>query len=70
MMEDNTQSVLEKVKCRQIVGEILDFGVSQEQIKTIINLLAFELEDRDLMLRINELFSAEIEVEEKPQITI
>tara|TARA_Y100000817_G_scaffold292138_1_gene264143 strand:+ start:206 stop:418 length:213 start_codon:yes stop_codon:yes gene_type:complete len=70
MMEDNTQTVLEKVKCREIVGEILDFGVSQEQIKTIINLLAFELEDRDLMLRINELFSAEIEVEEKPQITI
>ena len=70
MMEDNTQTVLEKVKCRAIVGEILDFGVSQEQIKTIINLLAFELEDRDLMLRINELFSAEIEVEEKPQITI
>lgn len=69
-MEDNTQTVLEKVKCREIVGEILDFGVSQEQIKTIINLLAFELEDRDLMLRINELFSAEIEVEEKPQITI
>ena len=33
MMEDNTQTVLEKVKCREIVGEILDFGVSQEQIK-------------------------------------
>ena len=37
-----------------IVSEIMDFGVSQDQIVTIIKLLAFELESRDAMLMINE----------------
>ncbi len=69
-MKENNHIVLEKVKCRQIVTEILDFGVSQEQIKTIISLLAMELEDRELMLRINNMFSTEIEVDDKPQITL
>ena len=69
-MKEDQRHVLDKIRCRQIVTEILDFGVTQEQVKTIINLLALELEDRGLMLKINELFSAEIEVEEKPQITI
>lgn len=69
-MKQDHNDVLDKIKCRQIVGEILDFGVNQSQIKTIINLLALELEDRELMLKINGIFSAEIEVEDKPQITI
>jgi hypothetical protein len=37
-------------KCRQIVSEIMNFGVSQEQILQIINLLSMELEDRNQML--------------------
>jgi len=69
-MKQDQNDVLDKIKCRQIVGEILDFGVNQSQIKAIINLLALELEDRELMLKINGIFSAEIEVEDKPQITI
>jgi hypothetical protein len=69
-MKEGQQGVLDKVRCRQIVREILDFGVTQDQIRTIINLLALELEDRDLMLKINDLLSAGIEVEDKPQITI
>lgn len=69
-MKENNHFVLEKAKCRQIVTEILNFGATQEQIKTIINLLAMELEDRELMLRINNIFSTEIEVKDKPQITI
>ena len=56
-MKENQRVILDKVKCRQIVGEILDFGVSQDQVKHIINLLALELEDRELMLKINKLFS-------------
>ena len=42
-------TVLQKIKCREIVTEILDFGVNQDQIKMLIRLLALELEDRDLM---------------------
>jgi|TARA_B100001094_G_C18162984_1_gene790432 hypothetical protein len=40
----------EMTKSREIVSEIMQFGVSQSQITQIINLLALELEDRDAML--------------------
>lgn len=69
-MEKKEKNALEKIKCRQIVREILDFGVSQEQIKVLINLLALELEDRELMLKINDFLSVDIEVDDKPQITL
>ena len=46
--------ILESAKCREIVSEILNFGVSQHQIETIINLLALELEDRNKMIAIRE----------------
>ena len=38
--------------CREIVKEILNFGVSEEQKIKIIHLLSLELEDRNLMLSI------------------
>ena len=39
-------------KSREIVSEILKFGVNQSQIKSIISTLALELEDRELMVNI------------------
>lgn len=36
-------------QCRQIVQEILEFGVSQKQILRIIKLLSLELEDRNAL---------------------
>ena len=39
-------------KSREIVSEILRFGVNQSQIKNIISTLALELEDRELMINI------------------
>jgi|SaaInlV_150m_DNA_6_1039752.scaffolds.fasta_scaffold46522_2 hypothetical protein len=39
-------------KSREIVSEILRFGVNQTQIKSIISALALELEDRELMVNI------------------
>jgi len=47
------QNVEDKIKCRQIVGEILNFGVSQSQIREIIYMLALELEDRNEMIEIS-----------------
>ena len=41
-------------KCRQIVKEILNFGVTEDQKLNIIYLMALELEDRDKMLRISK----------------
>ena len=40
---------------RQIVQEIMNFGVNQHQLTKIIQILALELEDRDLMLKIDGL---------------
>jgi len=48
--ETNTDKwALETLKSRQIVSEIMNFGVSQEQINQIINFLALELENRGHM---------------------
>jgi len=59
-MKENTnaESNMNKVTarniaiCRDILKEILDFGISQFQIKQLIKLLALELDDRKCMLEI------------------
>jgi hypothetical protein len=43
----------EMLVSRQIVGEVLKFGVSQKQILSIIKLLAMELEDREALVAIS-----------------
>ena len=43
------------VQCREIVREIIDFGVTEAQKLQIIRLLSLELEDRDKMLGITNL---------------
>ncbi len=57
MKIDDTQSedLLENAMAREIVQEIMKFGVSQPQILQIINLLALELEDNDTMKAIRQL---------------
>jgi len=41
------------IKCREIVNEILKFGVSEMQKLKIIKLLSLELENRNAMLEIS-----------------
>lgn len=36
-------------KCRDIVAEIVNFGVSQDEMLAVIHLIALELENRDQM---------------------
>ena len=48
------QELLDKIKSREIVQEILKFGVSQAQIICIIKLLALELENNDMLQKIIE----------------
>ena len=43
-------------RSREIVAEIMRFGVSQTQLTQIINLLALELEDRDAMLAFTNVY--------------
>ena len=49
------------IKCREIVQEIINFGVNQFQIKKIIQFLSLELEDRELMVQINDLIKSQVE---------
>tara|TARA_B000000557_G_scaffold255677_1_gene247048 strand:- start:471 stop:686 length:216 start_codon:yes stop_codon:yes gene_type:complete len=66
MDSENKISYLESAKCREIVSEIMKFGVNQNQILTLIKLLALELEDRKKMLAvtncIEEVQSKSVEV--------
>ena len=48
-VEDKIQ---DKIKAREIVQSVLDYGVNQKQILQIINLFAMELEDNNLMKQI------------------
>jgi predicted transcriptional regulator len=47
--------------CREIVREIIRFGVNEEQKKQIIKLLVLELEDINLMKAITEIIQLEKE---------
>jgi hypothetical protein len=49
----------QKIQCREIVKEILDFGVSEMQKKQIIKLLSLELENINLMKQISSLLKDE-----------
>lgn len=49
------EDVLSRAKAREIVREIMNFGVSNSQIIYIIKLLSLELEDIHLMNSINSL---------------
>jgi hypothetical protein len=51
----------EMLICRQIVGEVLRFGVDQRQILNIIKLLAMELEDREALVAISAITSEALE---------
>jgi hypothetical protein len=51
---EEEDDILEKIKSREIVQEILNFGVTQNQITQIIGLLALELEDNQLMKNLTE----------------
>ena len=64
------KNLIDKIKSREIVNEIMQYGVNQQQILSIIKLLALELEDRELMLDITNMISTDVEAEEKPQITL
>jgi hypothetical protein len=63
-------SLIESSKCREIVHEILNFGVSQHQIKQLIKLLALELENNDLMLKIVNAADDKKDVISKPTVTV
>ena len=69
----NDKGMLESSRSREIVQEILNFGVSDFQIKKIIKFLSLELEDRSLMQEIVRIITEDLEEdsgESKPRIQI
>tara|TARA_B100000902_G_C26577696_1_gene559587 strand:- start:187 stop:402 length:216 start_codon:yes stop_codon:yes gene_type:complete len=55
-------------KTRNIVKEIIDFGVSQKEILKIVELLALELENRNLMLEILSVVTDKEQKQEKEKL--
>lgn len=69
----NDKNMLESSRSREIVQEILNFGVSDFQIKKIIKFLSLELEDRKLMQEIVRIITEDLEEDSgdnKPRIQI
>ena len=50
-------SIEERIKSREIVQTILDYGVTQDQIKQMIYLLALEVEDPKIFRGVSSLIS-------------
>ena len=60
MLDPNNPQDLRSIeKSRNIVKEILSFGVSEGELIKIIKLLSLELEDTGLMRSINEYYSVQ-----------
>ena len=53
----------EMLKTREIVREVLEFGVTQRQILNIAYLLSLELEDRNALQAISEVIKEHLEGE-------
>jgi hypothetical protein len=65
------ENVLESIKSREIVQEILRFGVSQNQILKIIYFLCLELEDRETLESLSDIIRPILfEEKEKKQESI
>ncbi len=46
------ETLKDKIRAREIVQSVIEYGVNQQQIIQIINLFAMELEDVNLMKQI------------------
>jgi hypothetical protein len=64
------REMLESAQCREIIHEILNFGVNQSQILTLIKLLALEVESRQLMLGLIEVIDKGIKNDQQEETTI
>jgi len=64
------KDLTESVVSREIVQEILKFGVSQYQIQKVIKLLALELEDNKIMKSICGILEGSENEEQKKALII
>ena len=66
MLDPNNVEDLHSIeKCRNIINEILRFGVSELEIKKIIGILSLELEDTNCMRQIQSILKSENQQKEE-----
>ena len=65
---EKRKELADRVKARAIVQEILNFGVTDNQIRETIKMLALELENRETMLKIFEFLGDSEEVQQEQKI--
>ena len=74
MLDPNNAEDLHSIeKCRNIVNEILRFGVKELEIKKVISLLSLELEDTTCMREVQAILknkNQHKEVEEKKELIL
>ena len=51
---NNTSHIKSFEKCRNITKEVINFGVNENEILKIIELLSYELESSETMKKVNE----------------
>ena len=66
----NSTDAIDSIKCREVVQEILDFGINQKQLLILIKLLALELENNETMKEITKLANQAIEIKTAHKATI
>ena len=54
---EEEQQIKDKIKAREIVQTVLEYGVNQAQITQMIYILSMELENLDLMKQITNLIT-------------
>ena len=64
---DNVEDLKSIEKCREITSEILRYGVSELEILKIIDILSLELENTDVMRKIQFIIKDNGQIEE-PQV--
>ena len=69
-MKKEKEDVLESVRAREIVQTIMDFGVTQFQIKKIIKILSLELEDMNIARNISSIIEEDNTERTKPRIEL
>lgn len=64
LTSEKRKELSDRALARQVVQEILNFGVSDRQVQEIIKQLALELENREVMLKIFEFLGCSEEQQE------
>lgn len=64
---DKVEDLRSIEKCREITNEILRYGVSELEILKLIDILSLELENTDIMRKIQSVIKNNDQVEE-PQV--